>query len=150
MKKNIFLSILFITLGLIIGNNIRKYNYTSVNDIIRKDNTFYFLQEGVYEKKENVAKNTINLDQKVIDYKDNKYYVYLGITKDKEIADKLQKIYKEKGLNLYEKVQTINNEEFNNNVTQFDLLINNSTTDEEILTIEEVVLANYEEILNKY
>ena len=43
----------------------------------------------------------------------------------------------------------LSNEEFFNNVTQFDLLIENSETEEEILTIEEVVLANYEEIIKK-
>ncbi len=148
MKKTLLIGFIFILIGLTIGNKFRNFNYNSVNDIIKKDNTFYFLQEGVYEKKENVTKNTINLDQKVIDFKDDKYYVYVGITKDKNIADKLKKIYEEKGLNLYEKEQTINNEEFNNNVIQFDLLINKSNTDEEILTIEEVVLANYDEIIN--
>ena len=39
------------------------------------------------------------------------------------------------------------NEEFYNNVTQFDLLINNTNNSNEILTITEVVLANYEEIV---
>ena len=150
MKKTFVVSAIFIVLGLIIGNNIRKFNYNSVKEIVSKNESFYFLQEGVYEKKENLEKNIKNLEQKVVDYQDNKYYVYVGITKNKNIAQKIKKIYAKKGLNLYEKVKTISNEEFTNNVTQFDLLINNSTTDEEILTIEEVVLANYEEILNKY
>ncbi len=150
MKKTFVVSAIFIVLGLIIGNNIRKFNYSSVKEIVSKNESFYFLQEGVYEKKENLEKNIKNLEQKVVDYQDNKYYVYVGITKNKNIAQKIKKIYAKKGLNLYEKVKTISNEEFTNNVTQFDLLINNSTTDEEILTIEEVVLANYEEILNKY
>ena len=149
MKKTFAVSAIFIVLGLIIGNNIRKFNYNSVKEIVSKNESFYFLQEGVYEKKENLEKNIKNLEQKVVDYQDNKYYVYVGITKNKNIAQKIKKIYAKKGLNLYEKVKTISNEEFTNNVTQFDLLINNSTTDEEILTIEEVVLANYEEILNK-
>ena len=86
--------------------------------------------------------------KKIIEYKDKKYYVYLGITKDKKIAQKLNNIYEKKGLKLYEKEQTINNEEFNNNVTQFDLLINSSNNEDEILAIEEVVLENYDEIIN--
>ena len=148
MKKTLILGVVFILLGAIIGSNIRKYNYDSVKEIIKKDETFYFLQEGVYEKEENLEKNTKNLEQKVIEYKDKKYYVYLGITKDKKIAQKLNNIYEKKGLKLYEKEQTINNEEFNNNVTQFDLLINSSNNEDEILAIEEVVLANYDEIIN--
>ena len=46
-------------------------------------------------------------------------------------------------------VESLSNEEFNNNVTQFDLLINATTSEKEILTIEKVVLANYEEIIKK-
>ncbi len=148
MKKTFFIGVIFILVGVIIGSNFRKFNYSSVNAITKKDNSFYFLQEGVYAKKENVEKNTKNLDQKLIIYNDKKYYVYLGITKDKKIADKLKEIYEKRGLNLYEKVQTINNEKLNNNITQFDLLINNSNSEEEILTIEEVVLASYDEIVN--
>ena len=43
----------------------------------------------------------------------------------------------------------LKNEEFYNNVTQFDLLLNNDISESEMLTIEEVVLANYEEITRK-
>ena len=135
MKKTFILGFIFVIFGLIIGNNIRKFSYSSVKEIVSNEESFYFLQEGVYEKKENLEKNIKNLDQKVIDYQDDKYYVYVGITKNKNIANKIKKIYAKKGLNLYEKVKTISNEEFLNNVTQFDLLINNGATDEEILTI---------------
>ncbi len=149
MKKTLFFSIIFISLGLLVGDKLYKYNKTSIKDIISEKN-IYFLQEGVYEKKENLDKNIKNLDQKVVEYKDKKYYVYVGITKDKNIAYKLKEIYTDKGLNIYIKEKSLSNEEFLNNVEQFDLLIKNATTKEEILTIEEVVLASYSEILQKY
>ena len=57
MKKTLILGVVFILLGAIIGSNIRKYNYDSVKEIIKKDEKFYFLQEGVYEKEENLEKN---------------------------------------------------------------------------------------------
>ena len=149
MKKILFLGC-FLILAILLVGNVRKFNYSSINELVRGEDKFYFLQEGVYEKKENVLKNIKNLEQKVVVYENQKYYVYVGITKDKNISERLKKVYEEKGLKLYEKVQTINNEEFNNNVTQFDLLINNSDTIDEILTIEEVVLANYDELVNNH
>ena len=57
-----------------------------------------------------------------------------------------KKIYEDMGYQIYLMDKTINNEEFSNNVTQFDLLVSESDSSEDILTIEEVVLANYEEI----
>ena len=57
------------------------------------------------------------------------------------------KIYEDDGYNIYIKEKYLSNEEFYNNVTQFDLLIKDSNDTSNILTIEEVVLANYEEII---
>ena len=51
------------------------------------------------------------------------------------------------GYQIYIKDVRLNNEEFANNVTQFDLLVKESSSSEDVLTIEEVVLANYEEII---
>ncbi len=149
MKRTITIGFLFTLIGCIIGTKIYKYNYTSLNEVFATNDNFYFLQEGVYANEENLTNVTKKINPKVVDYNDHKYYVYVGITKDEQIADQLIEIYKEKGLNLYKKVKPINNEEFLNNVEQFDLLIKNSKTTDEILTIEEVILANYEEIIKK-
>ena len=96
-----------------------------------------------------MEENIKNMDLKVVDELDNKYYVYLGITKDESIAKRLKDIYESQGYQIYIKEVSLSNEEFNNNVTQFDLLINATTSEKEILTIEKVVLANYEEIIKK-
>ena len=92
-----------------------------------------------------MEENIQNISPKIIHYDDSKYYVYLGITKDEDNAKKIKKIYSQKGYNIYIKEVKLNNEEFYNNVTQFDLLLNNTNNSNEILKITEVVLANYEE-----
>lgn len=118
---------------------------------IETNETYYFLQEGVYSSKEILEENIKNMSLKVVDTINDKYHVYLGITKDENIAKKLKNIYESEGYQIYIKEITLSNEEFSNNVTQFDLLIENTTSKKEILTIEEVVLANYEEIIkNNY
>ena len=86
---------------------------------------------------------------KKIETIDDKYHVYLGITKDYDIALKLKQIYESEGYQIYIKEVTLDNMEFSNNLEQFDLLIENAKNKNEILTIEEVVLANYEEIIQK-
>ena len=91
--------------------------------------------------------NTKDINNKVVINEDDKYYVYLGITKDKDIANKIKKIYEDDGYQLYEKEMTINNKEFDANLNQFDLLIKNSTDKSDILTVEGVILANYEELV---
>lgn len=146
MKKKIFYSIIILITGIIVGRNI--YLSKSTQTFSNKD-IYYFIQEGVYSSKSIMEENIKNMDLKVVDELDNKYYVYLGITKDESIAKKIKEIYESQGYQIYIKEVSLSNEEFNNNVTQFDLLINATTSEKEILTIEKVVLANYEEIVKK-
>ena len=146
MKKIIISGILLIILGYYLGYFI--FNEKIINKY-KKEEKYYFLQEGVYSNKENLQTNLNSLNNKIIDKNDNKYYVYVGITKDLEVAKKIMKIYEDDGYNIYLKEKYLSNEEFYNNVTQFDLLIKDSNDTSNILTIEEVVLANYEEIFKK-
>ena len=144
MKKTLILGILFILLGYYLGTFI--FNEKIINKY-KKEEKYYFIQEGVYSNKENLQTNLNSLNNKIIDKKDNKYYVYVGITRDLEVAKKIMKIYEDDGYNIYLKEKYLSNEEFYNNVTQFDLLIKDNNDTSNILTIEEVVLANYEEII---
>lgn len=146
MKKTTILGILFLIIGVAIGV---KYSSAKkvLENVFLNDKTYYFLQEGVYSSDVILKENTEDLDVKLIELIDGKYYVYLGITKDENNAKKIKDIYAEQGYNIYIKEQTLSNEEFANNLTQFDLLLNNTTSTNEILTITEVILANYEEII---
>ena len=96
-----------------------------------------------------MQENTKDLLVKTVDSKNDKQYVYLGITRDEKNAKKLKEIYENKGYQIYIKEQNLSNEEFYNNLTQFDILINSTNKESEILTIEEVVLANYEELIKR-
>ena len=146
MKKIILSGIFFIGIGFILGNIIFEKNSFFKNS---HQETYYFLQEGVYSNKDILQNNLKDLANKLIDYQEDKFYVYIGITKDLDVAEKLQNIYEEKGYKIIKKEKNINSEEFSVNVDQFDLLIKSTKDEDQILTIEEVVLANYEEIIKK-
>lgn len=149
MKKTFILGIAFILLGTVVGTILRGEYQEEILDAFGTGKSYYFLQEGVYSTEENLEENIKNLDTKLIIEEDGKYYVYLGITQEKANAEKIKQIYENDGYQIYIKERNISNEEFYNNVNQFDLLIQSTDNPEEILTIEEVVLANYEEIVKK-
>ncbi len=146
MKKKIFYILIILTTGFIIGRNIYL---SDIKETFSNKDIYYFIQEGVYSNKSIMEENIKNMDLKIVDEIDNKYYVYLGITRDSTIASKLKEIYEQQGYQIYIKEVSLSNEEFKNNVTQFDLLINATSNTKEILTIEKVILANYEEIIKK-
>ncbi|MGN1355376.1 MAG: hypothetical protein ACI4WP_01780 [Bacilli bacterium] len=150
MKKTLKISIFSIALGAIAGiilNNTYKEKLS--NSFLNEEKTYYFIQEGVYSSTSSMQENTKDLLVKTVDSKNDKQYVYLGITRDEKNAKKLKEIYENKGYQIYIKEQNLSNEEFYNNVTQFDILINSTNKESEILTIEEVVLANYEELIKR-
>lgn len=147
MKKILIISSIFLIIGIILGSKI--IFLSKVDDVFQSGTVYYFLQEGVYTKEEILKENTENINVKLINKEDNKYYVYLGITKNVENAKKIKKIYQDKGYDIYIKEKYLSNEEFSSNITQFDLLISSTNVEEEILKINEVVFANYEEIIKK-
>lgn len=149
MRKTIISGIIFLGLGALFGNLLYKNGQQRLSSVFNEGTTYYFLQEGAYNSKEIMEENTKKLDRKVVDINDDKYYVYLGITQSEENATKIKSFYEEDGYQIYIKEVKLANEEFYNNVTQFDLLIKNTEKKEEVLAIEEVVLANYEEIIKK-
>ena len=149
MKKTFLISLISITLGAIIGIMFNSTYKEKLINTFGEGKTYYFIQEGVYSSKEIMSENTKDILIKTVDVLNNKQYVYLGITRDRNNAKKIKAIYEKKGYQIYIKEQNLSNEEFYNNVTQFDLLINGTNKESEILTIEEVVLANYEELIKK-
>lgn len=146
MKKIIISSIFFIGLGFFSGELI----FGSKKDIFKNFNskdTYYFLEEGVYIDKKDLNKDYVS--KRLVEKDNKKYYVYVGITKDKEVIEKLKDIYNSRGISLSIKEKEVNSKEFFENVSQFDFLIKQTTEEDEILTIEEVILSNYEEITKK-
>ncbi len=117
------------------------------------DNTYaiggknlYFLQEGVYDNKKTLSDNTKNLNSKLVLSSNDKYYVYVGITGSLNNVKRIKRVYSEKGYSINEKLIRVDNLEFINNVEQFDILLS-SASNSDILTIEEVVLSNYEDLV---
>ena len=142
----IIYAIISITIGYLIGNII----FTN-KDIFKKNNEnekYYLLQEGTYYDDKILSNNYSSIKQKIVEKKENKIHIYIGITRNLEVAEKLINIYEEKKVNLSIVEKYYSNEELKNNIDQFDLLINSSKDKEEILKIEEVVLASYDEIIN--
>lgn len=149
MKKTMIISLASIILGALSAMLLNSTYKEKLVNTFSEGKTYYFIQEGVYSSKEIMTENTKDIQVKTVDTINNKQYVYLGITRDNNNAKKIKDIYEKKGYQIYIKEQNLSNEEFYNNVTQFDILVNSTDKASEILTIEEVVLANYEELIKK-
>lgn len=147
MKKKIVIPIIIsvflgcISAKLVYNGHKLKAESTSVNY------NSYLLQVGVYNDKETLDKALANLNDYIVKEEDNKYYVYIGITTSKENANKIKDAYKDQDINIYIKEGNIDNVEFMSNLEQFDILLDGVSKEKDILSINEVILSTYEEMV---
>ncbi len=107
------------------------------------DKTIYVFQYGVYENEESLKNINIKYTYEI---KDNKYYVYVGMTSKKQNIAKLENYFNSQNIKAY--VKEINlDDEFYNVIKQYDLLLDEAETNESIKTIMETVVAKFEEII---
>lgn len=109
----------------------------------------YFLQWGVYSDKETLNKTLKEkkIDSYLIVEEDKKYYVYVGITTDKKLAEKIKEIYEKKDNKIYIKTVNLTNNEFYSNLEQYDVLLKGVNKDEDVIAINKAILASYEEMV---
>jgi len=141
MKNKLVVALIFIISGIVVGNNLYNKVDFKLLKTFKENNDFYLLQLGTYDTKEIMQRDTRDINPKVYEVKNDKYYVYVGISSNMNNLNKIKDIYKDEELTT--KVINIKNEEFINNLRQFDILIDNTNDKDEILTIEEVVLSSF-------
>ncbi len=146
MNKKFLLGVtIAILLGLFLGTTFYK-QYEKEQHLDNEYNS-YLLQLGVYNSKEEMNKKVKNIDSYMVIERNNKYYVYLGISTKKKNAEKLKEVFNEQNIDVSIKKSVINNIEFMSNLEQFDILLDNATNNEDIMKVNEVILSSYEEMV---
>ncbi len=138
-----------ILIGAVLGNFLFEQYKLESENVIKEVNSTYFLMEGSYstESQANNAVSNNNIKTYLIVKEDANYIVYLAITKDNNNLDKLKKLYNDLGINCSIKKMSVENEEFLAMLEQMDILLNKTSSNDEILAINEVILANYQEFV---
>ena len=119
MKKVLIRGVVYVIIGYILGSFLFKSKLELIKNITSKE-LYYFLEEGKVGDKEILENKVSNLTTSVIDYKNNDFYIYRGITKDLDAAKKVKKILEDKGFSITIKEKYLNNQEFSTTITQFD------------------------------
>lgn len=141
MKSFIIPILSAVVLGYICANYVIS-EYEIIDDV----NTIYFLQVSVSDKEDNSSFKDIK--NKIIIKENDKYYTYIGITMDKDIASKIKKMYRDNNIDVYIKKKKYDNDTFISQLEQYDILLKNSETKEEIDNVLNSILSTFEENLN--
>ncbi len=143
INKNV---IIIILLGSLIGylfGSILFSNYKGI-DYVNEDGNIYYLQYGVYTNKESAIENTKKLNNNyILKEMDDKYYVYLGVTENYDLALKLQNYYKDKNIYTYIRSDYVENSETLDKLKEYDNRIKD-TNEEEIINVMKEIFDNSE------
>ena len=138
INKNVIIVILFGSLiGYVFGNILFK-NYKGI-EYVNEDGNIYYLQYGVYTNKESAIENSKKLnDNYIIKEMNDKYYVYLGVTENYDLAIKLQKYYKDQNIYTYIRSDYVENSETLDRLKEYDNKIKDIEEDKIINVMKEI------------
>lgn len=139
-------------MALIIGFFLANFFINQYNDyegikVFGTGEEIYFIQYGVFSSIESMEDNTISLQNYVYNIKDDLYYVYVGITKKEENANKIINYYKSLGYDAIIKKFEITSEEFLSLLDNYDDVLSNTQDETAISSVINQVLIKYEEVV---
>ena len=149
MKKYIMPIFLALLTGLLLGRFVlNQYEFEGrIISVAGKGRQAYFIQQGVYTSKESMEENTKSFPYYIYTFEEDKYHVYIGITFSDKNATKIKGYYKDLGYDTYVKEISINNNDFETVLEQYDNLLENSNESEVVGTVCSQVLNKYEELV---
>lgn len=109
---------------------------------------YYILQVGAYKNYDNVVKKTREYENYIIYEEDDLYKIFIGITQENELYDKLSKIYAE-NTNTFKKVIKVKDEEFETKIRNYDKVINKTEDKTNLNIVIKEELKLLEKLLNK-
>lgn len=150
MKKYILSISLALIIGMIFGNFfLKQYEaYEGIKITSNEGESLYFIRYNIYDSIEEMEKGTISLVNYVYTVIDDKYYVYIGITKRADNLIKLNNYFSSLGYKTITEEYLITDTEFLLELENFDNILFNTDDSVVISSVSSLVLERYEELVN--
>lgn len=148
MKKYLTTIIISLIIGFFLSSFLLKqYNDYNGIAVYNEGYEYYFLEYGTYKNKQELETSAINLENYIYRKDKDIYYMYIGITKNKDNASKMQQYYKNKNYEVTTKTFFISNEKFSEIIDNLDNILVNSNDEVVINEIINQGLNKYEEVI---
>ena len=148
MKKTIIWILIAIVSGALLGKfTFDKYENIDTLNVISYDNSVYMLEYGAYETLDEMTNSIIDIDRYIYIEEDNKVTAYIGIAKTNESITKIKNIYDEKNIDTSIVKIKIDNDEFIQNLNEYEKLLEVAEDEKSLLIIENQILSCYESVV---
>lgn len=147
MKKNLIIVLCAIAIGFFMGKTfLEQYEgYNGIKVTSSSGEILYFIKYGEYETMEEMESETISLSNYIYNEVNDKYYVYIGITKNKDNLIKLNNYFNSLGYIVYTEEFLVTNESFLKMLENYDSILANTDDSVVISSISNQILTKYEE-----
>lgn len=148
MKKTVIGVIIALVSGALLAKfTFDTYEAANVNNVISYDNNVYMLKYGTYDSKEEMISSASVFERYVYVYKDGKLTVYLGISKKRENLEKIKDVYESKSVDTSIEQTVVDNDEFIQNLDEYEKLLDVTEDEDSLLMIENQILSCYEDLM---
>lgn len=146
MKKTILWVLLALISGAILGKvTFDKYEKIDVQNVISYNNKVYMLRYGTYSDLDEMYEKVTDVDRYIYIEEEDGVSAYVGVSTTKKNANKIKDVYLDKKIELMVEKVTINNDEFIQNLNEYEKLLDATEDEKSLLIIENQILSCYEE-----
>ena len=148
MKKTIIWIMFAILSGAVLGKTtFDKYSSLKVDEVISYNANTYMLKYKTYSSKKKMEEDVKKIDRYIYIKDGNDITVYLAIASSKDNIKKIKKIYDEENIKTSIKRVDIENEEFIQNLNEYEKLLTAAYSKSSLITIENQILSCYEKLV---
>ena len=123
------------------------YDNVDTQNIISYDENVYLLKYGTYKTLDEMKDKVLDIDRYIYIEENGKFTSYVAITKTKENINKIKKIYDSKDIKLTVEKRKIDNEEFIQNLNEYEKLLSATEEENSLLIIEKQIISCYESMV---
>lgn len=148
MKKTIIWVLFALLSGALLGKiTFDRYEKIDTKNVISYNNYVYMLKYGSYKTVDDMTSNITNIDRYIYITDENKTTAYISISKTKENLNKIKKIYDAKKIKTTIAKVKIDNDEFIQNLNEYEKLLSATDDEASLLIIEKQILSCYESVV---
>ena len=148
MKKTILWALLAIISGAVLGLlTFNRYKDFEVEKVISYNDNVYALYYGTYNTVEQMNNSMKDIDRYIYIKEGNMIKSYIALAANKKNIVKLKKVYKNIGINTKVVKVNIDNDEFIQNLNEYEKLLSATEKENSLIIIENQILSCYEELV---
>lgn len=145
--KSFVLMFFAVLIGLLFGKLVfSQYEDSTVVAVTGEKLHFVAL---TYDSEDSMKKEITDYTDYFYEKENDSFVLYVGVTKKQEIVSKIKGFYEKKYNNITVKEKLVNEDSFLTILNEYDKMIEISTIERDITTIEKIVMSNYKEMVLK-